>query len=87
MLPHPPQLEMVVVDVSQPSVSGGVSLLQSAWFALHVYWQVVPVHVAPAVPAEPGGAHAVPHALQWLVVLSGVSQPSVSGGVVALQSP
>lgn len=64
---------------SQPSVSGGEPALQSEWFASHVYEQLSPLHAA-AVALF--GVHTSPHALQLLVVLVGVSQPSVFGAVV-----
>jgi len=51
---------------SQPSRSGGVPLLQSDAPALHVYWQVVPVHVSVEAFVE---VHASPQAVQLLVVV------------------
>jgi hypothetical protein len=80
--PHPLQLAVVLVGVSHPFVSGAVAL-QSANPGSHpVYVQLDPLHAAPVLWAV---SHVSPHALQFVVVLVGVSQPSVSGGVL-LQS-
>jgi hypothetical protein len=82
-LPHPLQLKTPLNEVSQPSVSGGVPLLQSPKPTLHVYEQVVPLHVGAEALF---GVQTLPQPAQLLVVVVGVSQPSVSGGVALLQS-
>jgi hypothetical protein len=82
--PHAPQLVGDLTDDSHPSVSGAVFVQSRYPGAQPVYWHVVPaLHVAPRLVCV---SQAAPHALQLLVVLSGVEQPLVLGGVV-LQSP
>jgi hypothetical protein len=68
---------------SQPSVSGAVAALQSEKFAEHVYVHEVPVQES-AVALVAWQTTLQPP--QLVVVLVAVSQPSVSGGVLALQS-
>jgi hypothetical protein len=63
---------------SHPSVSGAVAKLQSAWFAMHVYEQVVPLQLSAVALA---GLQVTPHPPQLLVVVVGVEQPAVLGGV------
>jgi serine/threonine-protein kinase len=77
--PQAPQLLVVFVGVSQPSLSGAV-LVQSAHPAAHAaYTHVVPLQLAPELWVA---SHAMPHALQFVVVSVGVSHPSVSGAVL-----
>ncbi len=59
-------------------------MLQSEWFELQVYEHVVPLQLS--VDAFVG-VQAMPHPVQFVVVLVGVSHPSVSGATLALQSP
>ena len=83
--PHPPHfVAEEVTSVSQPSLSGAV-VVQSAKPALQPEY----VHVTPVLHAAPVlfvVSHVTPHAEQFVVVLSAVSQPLVSGDVVT-QSP
>jgi hypothetical protein len=80
--PQAVQLEVVVVGVSQPFVSGG-AVLQSAQPVSHpLYVHVVPEHEAPSLCVV---SHVWPQAPQLVDPLVAVSQPSRSGGVV-LQS-
>jgi hypothetical protein len=81
-LPQVPQLVVVVPDVSQPSRSGGVPALQSSSPALHVYAHVVPLHEGTPVLVS----HTFVHVPQLVVDASEVSQPSVLGAVVVMQS-
>jgi hypothetical protein len=77
--PHAPQLVVVEVGVSQPSVSGAV-LLQSAKPGSQLeYAHVVPLHVGPTLWVVSQTLPQPPH----VVVLARlVSQPLVSGDVV-----
>jgi hypothetical protein len=81
--PHAPQLAGVVIDVSQPFVSGGV-LLQSAYpVAQLVYLQVgLPASASHVPPLLWIASHEVPHELHVAVVTC-FSQPFVSGAVVS----
>jgi hypothetical protein len=77
--PQALQLVVVLVAVSQPSVSGAV-FVQSAHPGEHpVYAHVVPLQLAPPLCSV---SHAAPHALQLVGVFVFVSQPSVSGAVL-----
>jgi len=64
---------------SQPSVSGGVPRLQSAWPAVHVYPQLAPLQLAAVAFVS---MQATLHPPQLVVVFVGVSQPVVLGAVV-----
>lgn len=76
---HPPQVAVDDSDDSQPFVFGAV-LEQSAKPAAHpVYWQLPPEQLAPLLVFV---SHARPHAPQLVAVVTCVSQPFVSGGVV-----
>jgi hypothetical protein len=77
-----PQQPVPLPVHSHPSVSGAVAELQSNFPELHVYVHVAPVHAGVPVVV----LHALPQALQFVVELSCVSQPSLSGAVF-LQSP
>jgi hypothetical protein len=79
--PHPPQLDVVVVCVSQPSVLAP-AFLQSPKPASQVYEQMVPLHDA-ALAFD--GVHTLPQPPQFEVVVVSVSQPFRSGAAV-LQS-
>jgi hypothetical protein len=77
--PHAPQVVVLPVKVSQPSASGA-AVLQSAQPVAHPeYSHVVPLHVAPVLCVV---SQVAPQALQLIVVLVAVSQPSVSGAVL-----
>jgi hypothetical protein len=69
---------------SHPSASVPLPELQSEWPAVQVYEHALPLQLAPDAFVV---LQTTPQALQLVVVLVGVSQPSVSGGVPALQSP
>jgi hypothetical protein len=72
LLQAPQLLISASVLVSQPPVFGAV-VSQSAYPATHpVYMQVTPLQVA---PTECVVSHATPHAPQFAIVSSGVSQP------------
>jgi hypothetical protein len=78
-----PVPQHAVPEHSQPSVSGAVAELQSNLPVLQVYVHVEPV-LHDGVPVLV--LQTLPHALQFVVELSCVSQPLLSGAV-ALQSP
>jgi hypothetical protein len=79
---HPPHVAVDESDDSQPFVLGAV-VTQSAYPpAQPVYWQLPPLQLAPLLVLV---SHARPHAPQFVAVVTCVSQPLVSGGVV-LQS-
>jgi hypothetical protein len=82
-LPQPPQLLVVVIEVSQPLVFGA-AVLQSAYPLAQPprYVQEPPTHCAPALVSV---SQALPHPPQLVGVVVGVSQPSRSGAA-ALQS-
>ena len=83
--PHPLQFAVVFVGVSQPFVSGAAVLqLAKPWCRIPCRGIVDPLQVSPLLCVV---SHAAPHALQLDVVFVWVSQPSESGGVLALQSP
>jgi hypothetical protein len=66
---QPPQVDVDMNDVSQPSALGAVVLSQSPQPAAQLlYAHVVPVQVAPMLLAV---LHATPHALQFRMVLVG----------------
>jgi hypothetical protein len=68
-VPQPPQFMRVVIGVSQPSA---LAMLQSANPGLQPEsWQVPVAQLSPA----PGRSQIMPHAPQFVSVLSGVSQP------------
>jgi hypothetical protein len=78
-VPHAPQLVGDVRLLSQPSVLGG-DLLQSAQPETQpVYVQLVPPQAPPKLCVV---SQETPHAPQPAAA-TGVSQPSVSGGVVS----
>jgi hypothetical protein len=69
---QPLQLDVVVVAVSQPLVSGA-AVLQLANPALQLeYVQVVPLHAALLLLTV---SHALPQPPQFVIVLVGVSHP------------
>lgn len=77
--PHALQFEVVSIGVSHPSESGAV-VVQSAQPAVQPeYWHVLPLHEAPELCVA---SHVTPHALQFVIAATFVSQPSVSGAVV-----
>jgi hypothetical protein len=78
-LPQPPQLAVVLVGVSHPSVSAP-AFTQSANPAPQVYEQLVPLHDA-AVAFD--GVHTTPQPPQFDVVLVAVSHPSVLAPALA----
>ncbi len=80
--PHAPQLAVVLVELSQPSVLAP-TLMQSPKPGLQVYEQLVPSHAgALALTA----LHTLPQPPQLERPVRSVSQPLVSGAVVT-QSP
>jgi hypothetical protein len=77
-LPQPPQAPLI--GVSQPFVSGAfVSQLANPILQL-VYVHFVPSHAAPLLFVV---SHALPQPPQFVIVLTGLLHPSVSGGVVS----
>jgi hypothetical protein len=81
--PHPEQFVTELSCVSQPSVFGAVSALQSPNPLAQVYPHFVPSQVAPEALLR---LHLFPHAPQLSTLVASVSQPSVFGAVAALQS-
>lgn len=81
--PHPEQFVTLLSCVSQPSVLGAISALQSPKPLAHVYPHLLPSHVAEDAFVRP---HALPQAPQLSRLVDEVSQPSTFGAVDALQS-
>jgi hypothetical protein len=70
--PHPPQFDGVVIDVSHPSVSRP-DVLQSLYPDAQLVYVHLPLeHPAPVLVVV---SHFTPHAVQFVIVLSGVSHP------------
>src|ERR1700723_1113769 len=78
VIPHPPQVAGVAIDVSHPLVSGGVPLQSSKPVTQPEYWHVaippVTTHAAPRLWVM---SHAFPQAPHDDVDVSDVSQPLV----------
>jgi hypothetical protein len=77
-----PQVDVERSELSQPFVFGEPSSQSAQFTAQPVYVHLPPVHAAPRLVFP---SHARPQAPQLDVVVVGVSQPCVSGGV-GLQS-
>jgi hypothetical protein len=81
-LPQPPQLVVLVRLVSQPLVSGATLSQLAKPGSQLVYSHEVPLQEAPTLCIV---SHASPQPEQFVVVVVGVEQPAVLGGV-GLQS-
>ena len=78
-LAQPPQFDVVLVGVSHPAVSGAVVTQLAHPGCQLVYWQVVPLQLAPLLWVV---SQTLAQPPQFDVVFVGVSHPAESGEVV-----